>query len=280
MRCLSSIKELNYPNYNIIVVDNASSLHHLNNTRLFIENEKQLKRISTCQLISSNENLGYSGGNNLGIRYAMKHGADYVFILNPDTTLEKNALTELIKMGETNPRIGIFGPTINESGTTVYGGYSQWLRPELSLNTKYQLLNTSYYVSGAAMLIKKGVVKKIGLLDERYFLYFEDTDYCARSQKAGFRLNVVPDAVITHSVSTSTGSLGAPLLLRYHFRNAHLFNWKNGPWFIILALPFWSIFIIIKQLIKLAFAPSKREVSWSILAGVLDFYCGRFGKIK
>ena len=129
------------------------------------------------------------------------------------------------------------------------------------------------------MLIKKEVIKKIGLLDERYFLYFEDADYCVLARKADYELVIVPEARVDHAVSTSTNQLGSALLLRYHFRNAHLFNLKNGPWYVKLALPFWSFFIIIKQLIKLALGRNT-QISKAILSGVLDFYKNNLGKIE
>lgn len=284
IRCLNSVKKLDYPNYGIIVVDNASSLRHLNSTRLFIENEKRLSPNTKYQLLITNYNLGYSGGNNVGIKYALKRRADYVFILNPDTSIASDVLTKLVEVAEANSQIGIVGPAINERGRSVCGGKIEWLRPTLrhlsAPLTKPCTLNAKCYLVGAAILIKRGVIEKIGLLDERYFLYFEDTDYCVRARKAGYELTIAPEAKITHVGSASTGQLGPAFLLRFHYRNAHLFNFKNGPWYIKLALPFWSFFIIIKQLIKIIFVPAKRKISRAILAGVTDFYRGRFGKIS
>ncbi len=291
IRCLNSVKELDYPNYNILVVDNASSLHYLNSTRLFIENEKKGKPATygstdspskDYSLLTTHYNSGYAGGNNLGIKKALKNGADYFFILNPDTTVEKNSLTNLVEVGESDPQIGILGPKINEGNRTIYGGKIEWLKPKLQHSelptTNYQL-PTTFYIPGAAMLIKKEVIKKIGLLDERYFLYFEDADYCVLARKADYELVIVPEARVDHAVSTSTNQLGSALLLRYHFRNAHLFNLKNGPWYVKLALPFWSFFIIIKQLIKLALGRNT-QISKAILSGVLDFYKNNLGKIE
>ncbi|MDO8669613.1 MAG: glycosyltransferase family 2 protein, partial [Candidatus Buchananbacteria bacterium] len=241
-----------------------------------------LKNLSpkTYHLKPITSNLGYSGGNNIGIKDALEQGADYVFILNPDTIIEKNALTKLIETAESNPKIGIAGPVIDENGKIIYGGKIKWLKPELiHLETRNQKLETNFYIPGAAMLIKRKVIEKIGLLDERYFLYFEDADYCERAKRAGYKLAIAPEALIHHKPSSSTSTLGAPLLLRYHYRNAHLFNWKNGPFWVKIVLPFWSIFIIIKQLAKI-FLGNNREISKAILAGVLDFYRNHFGKIN
>ena len=279
IRCLNSVKEFDYANYNIITVDNASNSKDFNNLRFFIESVKD----PNLTLMPSEQNLGYAGGNNLGIKQAIENGSDYVFILNPDTIVEKNTLTKLIEAGESNSKIGILGPAIDEGQHTIYGGKIGWLKPELAHNEIKPITynpKPKIYVIGAAMLIKRQVIEKIGLLNERYFLYFEDADYCVRAMRSGYQMALASEVKVTHDVSASTSQLGSALLLRYHFRNAHLFNWKNGPWYIKLALPFWSIFIIIKQLIKLAFAPSKREVSRSILTGVIDFYKNKLGKIN
>src|SRR3989344_693812 len=278
IRCLNSVKELGYTNYDVIIVDNGSGVNPVKSRKagapkeLFdgvkyvstiedrVENEGNSNSYTKYKILSTKYNLGYSGGNNVGIKYALERGADYIFILNPDTTIEKNILTKLIETAESDPQIGILGPAIDEGDKTTYGGKIEWLKPELShlVVEPLSILSgstTKYYIPGAAMLIKKAVVEKNGLLDECYFLYFEDADYCLRAQKAGYKLAIVPETTVYHRPSSSTKTLGAPLLLHYHYRNAHLFNWKNGPLWARFALPFWSIFIIIKQLIKIIFTP-------------------------
>ncbi len=129
------------------------------------------------------------------------------------------------------------------------------------------------------MFVNKKVFEKIGMFDERYFLYFEDADFCVRARRAGFKLTVASDAIVRHNPSSSTSKLGAALLLRYHYRNAHLFNMKNAPFKIKVLLPFWSIWIIIKQAIKILLMKNIMA-SKAILNGVLDFYRSRFGKIS
>ncbi len=291
IRCLESVKGLEYPNFEVIVVDNASKLEHLNNTRLFVESQPRNihtyalrgQANSRYHLITSKENLGYSGGNNAGIKLALQNHADYVLILNPDSVVEADLLLKLIKKSQSEQEIGIVGPAINEYSDkrerVVYGGLIEWLKPELKHLESY-LPNSAFFISGAAILIKGDVFEKIGFLDERYFLYFEDADFCLRAKKAGYKLAIANDALIRHQISSTTGSMGNSLLLRYHYRNSHLFNWKNGPIHIKIALPFWSFFIIIKQLIKIVFVPPKRQISLAILRGIIDFYTGKFGKIQ
>lgn len=279
IRCVESLSRLDYPDLHVLVVDNASTVEHLNSARFFVEN--QAKANGRFQLLKNRVNLGYAGGNNTGIRRALKEKADYLLILNPDTIVEENLLTRLIASAEANPDIGIIGPAINEGDRVVYYGDIAWLKPELAHSTTKPtggLLTLNQYIPGAAMMVRAKVLKDVGLLDEKYFLYFEDADFCFRAAKKGYMLACEPEAVISHAVSTSTGVLGAARLLRYHYRNSHIFNFKNGPFFIKISLPFWSISIIIRQIIKLLMGRN-RQISRAILDGVIDFYKGSSGKI-
>jgi len=167
----------------------------------------------------------------------------------------------------------------DKGSRTVYGGKISWLKPELHHNSEPETVAPKLYVIGSCMLVKKEVFEKIGFFDERYFLYFEDADFNVRAQKAGFRIKIIQEKLVSHNVSSSTKSLGSPMLLRYHYRNAHLFNAKNGPLWAKALLPFWSIYVILKQLLKLVIMPQKWKFSTAILAGVFDFYLGKFGKI-
>ncbi len=280
IRCLESVKELNWQNFKAVVVDNASEIQHLNNIRLFVESQEKMGE-RRFKLISSKSNLGYAGGNNLGIKYALENGADYVFILNPDTTVKSNLLAKLAETAKKNPKAGIIGMAINEGNKMIYCGEIKWLKSEFShkdIKPKTRNLKPGFYVPGAAMLVKREVFEKIEMFDERYFLYFEDADFCVRARKAGFKLTVAPDAIVHHNPSSSTSKLGAALLLRYHYRNAHLFNMKNAPLKVKVLLPFWSIWIIMKQAVKILLGRNT-QVSKAILSGVVDFYWGRFGKI-
>ncbi|PJE50955.1 MAG: hypothetical protein COV29_01605 [Candidatus Yanofskybacteria bacterium CG10_big_fil_rev_8_21_14_0_10_36_16] len=270
--CLESVKELQNENINIIIVDNASGSVHKNKIESYLKNETPNTKYTYSKL---SDNIGYSGGNNVGINTALKQGADYILILNPDTVVKPNLLDKLIKKAESDSKIGIVGPAINEGGKTVYGGKIKWLRPELSHSSMQKV----DYIIGSSMLIKKEVFEKIGFLDEKYFLYFEDADFSARAKMAGFKLSIEPTAIVDHKVSSSTSQLGSPILLYYHYRNSHLFNFKNGPFWSKILLPFWSFYVILKQLAKIILVPKRREVSRMILKGVTDFYMGRFGKI-
>ncbi|HEY4484142.1 MAG TPA: hypothetical protein VI978_00245, partial [Candidatus Paceibacterota bacterium] len=141
-------------------------------------------------------------------------------------------------------------------------------------------LGPKEYVIGAAMLIKKEVLEKIKGFDEIYFLYFEDADLNIRAQLAGYKLKIVPEAVIHHKVSASTNKLGSPLILRYHMRNSLIFNSLNAPWTIKPFLIFWAGYVVLKNLVKMFIMPAKAQAADAIIEGVIDFYKNKFGKIN
>lgn len=281
LECLESLKELDYPNFRIVVVDNASNEAEVNNIKSYTESQVNPKTYN-LKLITNPSNLGYAGGNNVGIKYALEKGADCIFILNNDTVVEPDVLKKLIAAAETDPTVGIIGPAIKEGQKTAYFGKISWLKTELTHSStppaeKY--LKPKEYVIGAAMLVKKEVLEKIKGFDEIYFLYFEDADLNIRAQLAGYELKIVPEAIVHHKVSATTKKLGSPIVLRYHSRNALIFNSLNAPWTVKPFLIFWSGYIVLKNLVKMFVMPSKAPAADAIIEGVLDFYKNKFGAI-
>lgn len=280
--CLRPLKELDHLGLHTVVVDNHSEEVHVNNTRNWINSQSGEK----FSLIESPTNLGYAGGNNLGIKYALEQGAEYVLILNNDTVVSPDLLDKLIATAESDPSIGAVSPAIKESsGQTVYYGKVGWLRSELKHSTDKptgEYLNNQQYLIGAAILLKRSALEKVEGFSEAYFLYFEDADLSQRLQRAGFKLKVVPEAVIEHQVAASTSQLGSPLVMRYHMRNALIFNSLNAPWYIRGLIIGWAGWVILKQWTKLSLLTDKTTLSASeaILDGVLDFYNNHSGRIN
>lgn len=273
---LESLKNQTDKNFEIIVVDN---------------NSKDVDRLMDYKTTESNiiyikndRNLGFSGGNNVGIRKALNPpaggGSDWVLLLNNDT-LPENQLIEHLKP-YLEGKEGIIGLALDEGNRTVYAGKIEWFKPTLShITTRRVVIDETVdklYAIGGAMLIHKEVFNRIGLLDEKYFLYFEDADFCQRARKARIPISFMSDIKIAHAVSSSTKKLGSPMLLRYHYRNALYFNSKNGPWYVKSTLWLWRIMIVFKQIIKIIVGKD-REASRAILAGVLDYYKRNYGKL-
>ncbi len=210
-QCLDSVYRLNYSNLEVIVVDNNSADNSF---------ERARKRFDRFHFIKNSRNLGFSAGNNVAIKWALEKGAEYIFLLNNDAIVEKNALSNLIEIAEKEKQIGIVSPIIyNKSGSKVWflGGKINWwkmrtehwqkAKPNRNKNKKTDNKNShlrkTEYITGCAMLIKRKVFAEIGLLDEDFFLYYEDADFSLRAKRNGFGLGVVESAKVFHSEKSS-----------------------------------------------------------------------------
>ena len=273
LECLESLRLSDYSNYKIILVDNGSD-----DADAFLE--KIRKDFSNVKTIALETNTGFSGGNNAGIRYALKESADYVCLLNNDTTVAPDFLSRLVEAGESDKAIGIVGAKIYFSGSNriwYNGATFSWFgggnhRDE---HTGDKIRPTDY-VTGCVLLIKAGVVNHIGLLYEPFFLYYEDVDWSLRVRKAGYKLAIANASHVWHKVSQTTKKLGNPRIQYYHYRNALLLSQRNAPRLLLSGIYIWSFFQYIKQCVYLCL-PSKRPVARAIMKGIRDFYAGTFG---
>jgi hypothetical protein len=194
-QCLQSVYQLNYPDFEVVVIDNDSKDGS-------IEEAKHL--FSRAHFIKNDKNLGFAAGNNIGIRFALEKGADYVWLVNNDAKVEKDTLSKLIDAGEQRPKAGILSPLILHTQTKNiwFGkGIIDWATMKTLHISPPTLLQsfTSEYICGCAMLIKKEVFRTIGLLNEKYFLYYEDADFSVKASRAGFELWTIPTAHVLHS---------------------------------------------------------------------------------
>lgn len=206
LECLYSLTGLTYPNYEVIVVDNGST-----------DGSPEAIRdaFPVIRLLVNVDNLGYARGNNVGIRCALSQGADYVFLLNNDTVVAPALLDELVAAAQADPQIGLVGPKIyyyDQRNRLWYAGArEQWLRripatvglDELDQG-QYDQPRETAYIYGTAMLIRRQVLEEIDLLDERFFAYHEDADFCMRARRAGYRCVYNPRGVMWHKVSATT----------------------------------------------------------------------------
>ncbi len=272
IKLLESLKNQTDKDFEVIVVDNNS------------DDVGKLMDYKTTETniiyIKNDRNLGFSGGNNVGIKKALENGVDWVLLLNNDTWVESSFMRHL--KASLEGKEGIVGLALDEGERTAFAGKVEWLKPTLSHITTLKVVMTKsvdkLYVIGGAMLIHKSVFDRVGLLDENYFLYFEDADFCQRALKARIPVSFLPEIKISHSVSATTKKLGSPMLLQYHYRNALYFNLKNGPWCIKLLVWPWSWFVAVKQIVKIIIGKNK-EQSFAILKGVWDWRADKMGKI-
>ncbi len=193
-KTLSSVFKLDYPNFRVLLVDNNSTDGSLELAKL---------NFSKAVFIKNNANLGFSSGNNVGIKYALEREADYVLLLNYDTEVRADFLTNLVASMKKDDKIGIGSPVIlSKAVSRVWfsGGKIAWLKMKTwqEEEEREEDYFKSDYISGCSMIIKAEVFKKIGLLDEDYFLYWEDADFSLKARRAGFKLVVSAKSRIYH----------------------------------------------------------------------------------
>ena len=305
IECLESVYQNTYPNYEVVVVDNASTddsiekikeyaaghisisspyvaydpsnkpIHVVEYTNRYIEDKSfgidtaldEIPPNKKMILIKNDENYGFAEGNNIGIRYALKTGADYILLLNNDTVVDKDFLSELVKVMESNKKIGIAGSKIldynNPSIVQCTGGYINWWLGNIK-EYKYIVDNRKDkeniierdFVWATSVLIKREVFETVGLLDPFFFFGIEEYDFCTRAKKGGFRIVYVPKSKIWHKGRASSTKLRKyPELKRFiskqrgflYYKHYHRLFQKHLPPIIYL-LPF-SIFMA-KKFIK------------------------------
>ena len=280
LECLKSLEKINYSNYRIIVVDNGSEDDSVSEIR---------RRFSNVKIIENKKNLGFSGGNNVGIKYAIDNGAHYVLLINNDTTVEKDFLNELVEIGESDEKIGVLGSKIyfySEPNRIWFaGGKVSWLKNKgthIGLDQidsgQYDKIKEMDYLTGCCLLIKREVIEKIGVLSEDYFLYYEDTDFSLRAKNADYKIVYVPKSKIYHKISRSTKP-GSSNYVYYHSRNGLTMAKRTGSLLNKIVLYPYCIFLSLKQIIKIIFIPQKREWAFAVLKGEKDFLLGRMGKV-
>ena len=282
VECLESLQKVNYPDYKIILIDNGSRDGSVQKLKERFGKDEKIK------IIANEENLGFAGGNNVGIEYAMEKGADAVLLINNDTIVDENFLVELVKAAGENKRAGVLGSQIYSESDPKRIWSAGWNVNRLLTKgvhigydeideRQYDEIKKCDYLTGCCLLVKKEVVKKIGVLADDYFLYYEDTDYCLRARKAGYDCLYVPASKIWHKISRSSKP-GSSSYIYYHTRNGLTMARRNGsPLIKFLAYPN-CLFLFLKQIVKYIFMPAKRKWAIAVLEGERDFLLRRMGR--
>lgn len=213
------------------------------------------------KLLENKRNLGFSAACNQGIR---KSRGRYILLLNPDTEFVSGGITEMIKFMDSHTRVGICGPQmIDPQGrvhfscrsfpsylTAVSSGQSilNRLFPRNPLSRKYLLKDQSQkrevdWVSGSCLLTKREVFEKIGPLDELFFMYVEDVDFCYRAKNAGFLVHYLPEVVVIHHIGKSTKKRKLLMQTEHHRSMYHFFRKHHHPNILLKGIVFFSIWI-------------------------------------
>ncbi|HPI67517.1 MAG TPA: glycosyltransferase family 2 protein [bacterium] len=248
-RLFHDLENLAYPpeKIKIIALDSNST----DGSREFLEK----LNLPNFSLIELEKNFGFALGNNIGMQYALAHGADYLVLLNQDISVEQNFLTELVDKTKTDPKIGVVQPLIlyyqnhqeiNSCGNELhYLGYGWTNGNHQKINNSPQLtsLEDITYASGAAVLYTASMLKKIGLFDKKYFSYHEDSDLCLRARLQGYKIVLATKSVVYHD---------------YHFptqKNPQRYFWmeKNRLYLILKFYQWKTLFLILLMELIMSF---------------------------
>jgi len=281
LACLESLTQLDYPAFEVVVVDNGSTDGSVPAIR---------ERFPGATVIENGENLGYTGGNNVGLYYALAQGTDYALLLNNDTEVSLDFLRLLVKGAEADAMVGIAGPTIyyHDRPDVIWsaGGAIAWQRGRtwmVGLNERDtgqfgQEPREVAFVTGCALLAKRAVLEQAGMLDERFFAYYEETEWCVRAQRAGFKIVHVPQAYVWHKISPATQS-DSPVVHYYMIRNRLLFlkTTKAGAraWLHTLFAEYLRILVSWSVRSRWQDKQVQRRV---MLQAIADAWRGRWGK--
>lgn len=280
LECLDSLQTQDYPSFSILVVDNASQDENL---------ESALAKYPQVELIRSTHNLGFAGGNNIGITHALTQGAEAILLLNNDAVAAPNLLTTFVVAAKNHPDTAVFGAKIyyyDEPTIIWHAGGDVERRtvrcyhhgcPDSDLEKKWDEVREITYACGCALFVTKEAIEKVGLMAPEFFLLWEEIDWCFRMRKEGYRCLYIPEAKVWHKISRSfEGGNRGPLWQYYYFRNRLLFlkrhfSFKERLHFYLARLP-KEIFHMIGTLCHPKTPTSSRKCTLSALKGIRDSF--------
>lgn len=277
LECLASLAQSTYQNHRAIVLDNDSSDGSVEAIR------RAFPKVEIIELI---QNRGYAGNNNVGIQSALAYGANWVLVLNEDTILASDCLARLVEAGESNPRIGIVGPMVyhHDEPNVIQSAGGKigrcWESLHLGKNEvdrgQFHEQHPVDWISGCGILVRRAVIEHVGPIDERYFYYWEETEWCLRAARAGWQILHVPRAKLWHK-GVQRNYRPKPLVTYYGTRNrlltlakhqAPLLVWTMVWLQILRTLASWTLRP------KWRFMLDHRKAMW---LGVVDFLHHRWG---
>ena len=280
LACLRSLEAVQRPPFDIAVVDNASGDGSAARIRA---------QFPSVTVIESLVNLGFTGGNNLGLTYARHTGYAYVLLLNNDTEVAPDFLFPLVQALESDPRAAAAGPLIyyHARPRLVWsaGGTLDWRRGETRMLGLNEIDAGQFagsprrvdFVTGCALLVRMQAVEEVGALDPRFFAYYEEVEWCVRMQRAGYHTLFVPQSKVWHKISPQVRE-ASPQVHYYMTRNRLLFlRLAQAPWRARL----WTAFSYLRTLLSWRIRPRwrhkapQRRAMWQ---AILDYSHGRWGK--
>jgi GT2 family glycosyltransferase len=280
LECIDSLKMNDYDAHKIILLDNQSTDGTV---------DAVLAVQPAVQIIELVENRGYAGNNNVGIKIALEQGADWILIANDDTDFAPDCLAKMVEVGNSDATIGILGPMVYhhdepnmiQSAGGVLG--RNWLGMHLGRNevdhSQFSEPHPVEWLSGCAILVRRDVIDQIGMLDERFFMYSEEKEWCMRASKAGWKLVNVPGAKVWHK-GVQRYYQPKPYVTYYMTRNHLLLLAKHRA-----PLQVWWIAFVhyFRTIMSWGLKPKwrdKREHMFAMLHGITDFIFHRWGRMR
>lgn len=239
LECLTSVNKLNYPNYEIVVVDNGST-------------DDSVAAIShqhpNITLLQTGSNLGYAGGNNVGIRWALDHDAEFILVLNNDTIVSPDLLNAFVNAKDLLPASSVLGAKIfyQDNPNKLWFAGGRWnggsrciehIGHNQMQSNEFNRIAEVDYITGCALFASASTFKEVGLLNESFYLTYEETDWCYRAREKRHICIFVPYAELWHKVSASFGGVESPLQLYFYSRNILLWAERHLP-----RSAYWSLF--------------------------------------
>lgn len=277
--CLNSLKQLDYPNHHVLVIDNGSIDHSV---AVLTEHIQANPRFT---LLETGKNLGFSGGANYGIEAALQLEAAYIWLLNNDTEVASDCLRLIVETMEQQPKVGIAGCKVllqSQRSVIWHAGatFRRWVGQPLhygmgadSQDPRYLQNRVVDYVTGCSLLIRRAVIDTVGKMDDRFYLYYEEADLCYRSRQQGWQILYVADAKMWHKVAGS--SSGFHERTYYEVRNRLLFTSKHQPQNLLFVFLYLALQEFLKPLLKGNFKATRFAA-----IGFLDFLKKKFGPLN
>jgi GT2 family glycosyltransferase len=275
--CLASLRKVSGIPLQVILVDNGSSPDSV---------DRLERSFAEARVIRLPENRGFAAGNNVGIKQALKDGVSHILLLNNDTVVHPVFLAPLLD-GLSTPGVGVVGPKIyyhSEVNRLWFaGGMIDWRTGRqwhLGANEldkgQWDRSREVDYITACCLLAPASLFREIGGLDERYFIYFEETDWNLRARRRGYRCRYLPDSRIYHKVSQAMKT-GSPASDYYYARNRLLFFSSHAP----TRYRLWLIALYTARSLRYAYTlrtQRRRQNATAVAYGVYDFYRARFGR--
>ena len=254
--CIASLQRLDYPDFHVLVVDNASTDGSV---------EQIKKAMPSVELLQTGANLGFGGGCNAGIELALARGAEYVWMVNSDATVDSRSLSALVRVADENLALASVGSVVYEADQRdkiqLWGGgkINLWTG-----HSRHQLSpGVPDFISGASLLLRRAALEEVGLFDQMaFFMYWEDSDLALRLRKGGWQLAVADDSRIMHKQSASLGK-GSPLLDQYFTQSGVRFLRRHAP------IPFIPISLMLLRMLAKRLAIGDMSRVRAVLKGFL-----------